>query len=477
MEHCVSLMFRRSTVSLFALACTSAPTAVVPDAGPPDSGEPLGWADGVKLAEAVDQNPDPDVVEVSLEAKVANVTLQPGLDVSMWTYNGLLPGPLIHAKRGDTLIVHFTNHLPEATTIHWHGIRVPAAMDGSEATQSPIAPGGTFDYRFTLPDSGLFWYHPHVDSSAQVGHGLYGAVLVDEPGEALGDKVVLVLSDLSLTDGGTVAPGDESGWFGDYFGREGDLLLVNGRRLPTLKGRPGMPQRWMLVNTARARFFELDFPAGTATRIGSDVGLIATPQPAQNLVLTPGERAEVWFDPSVATDMLSWVDSDRFHIGTLRPSVPLMRFEASADAPLEATPLPAVLRDIVPIDTTDAGVRPIELMELVLDGGFGALGINGKTYADSTPMMVHVGDTEIWEVKNSTSYDHTFHLHGFPFQPLSLNGKAWPVLEWKDTVGVPAMSTVRLAVTFDNRPGMWMLHCHILDHVELGMMAMLHVMP
>jgi FtsP/CotA-like multicopper oxidase with cupredoxin domain len=463
---------------LLLLVCCSK-LSEPPDAGPAQPSQPAGWDDGIRLFEAVDMNPDPSVVEVSLDAKVAPVTLGDSPTVVLWTYDGHLPGPLIRLKRGDTLVVHFSNHLPEPTTIHWHGIRVPAAMDGTDATQTPVPPGGTFDYRFTVPDPGLFWYHPHVDSSAQVGYGLYGPIVVEDPqGPALGDEVVLVLSDLSVEDGG-VAPGDESGWFGDYFGREGGLLLVNGRPVPRLLAGAGLPQRWKIVNAARARFFKLQFPAGVAQRIGGDVGLIASPQPAGALVLTPGERAEVWFAPTATAPghtELRWFDADRFHIGTLEPDQPLVEVEAfDAGAP-QPSPPPAALAALTPLDTRSANTRTIELMEVVSDAGT-LLGINGKTYSDSVPIMVHVGDTEVWQVHNSTGYDHTFHLHGFPFQPRAVNGMPWPVLEQKDTVLVPAMGTLELAVYFDNRPGMWMLHCHILDHVELGMMAMLHVMP
>lgn len=105
---------------------------------------------------AEDLDPSPDVVEVSLEAKVANVELAPGRSVSMWTYNGMLPGPRIEARAGNTVRIRFKNSLPEATTIHWHGIRVPAAMDGVPAVQSPIAPGAEFTYEFVVPDAGTF---------------------------------------------------------------------------------------------------------------------------------------------------------------------------------------------------------------------------------------------------------------------------------------------------------------------------------
>ena len=105
----------------------------------------------------------------------------PGIGTQALTYNGSIPGPLIRAHVGDRVIVHFTNGLSEPTTVHWHGIRVLAAMDGTPATQEPVMPGGTFDYDFRVPDAGLYWYHPHVHSALQVAEGLYGALLVEDP--------------------------------------------------------------------------------------------------------------------------------------------------------------------------------------------------------------------------------------------------------------------------------------------------------
>jgi FtsP/CotA-like multicopper oxidase with cupredoxin domain len=139
--------------------------------------QPEGWDAQIKLREAIDANPDPHIVEVNIEAKIAPVTIGPGTQVEAWTYNGDIPGPLIRVRVGDRLIVHFTNNLPEPTTLHWHGIRVPIQMDGVPGHSQPeVEPGRSFTYDFVVPDAGLFWYHPHVMSAMQVGYGLYGAV-------------------------------------------------------------------------------------------------------------------------------------------------------------------------------------------------------------------------------------------------------------------------------------------------------------
>ena len=141
----------------------------------------------VRLREAVDHNPDPGIVEVHLDARVARVEIAPGVAVDAWTYDGSIPGPLIRARAGDRLIVRFTNHLPQPTTVHWHGLRIPIQMDGvPEHSQAEVQPDGSFTYDFVVADAGLFWYHPHVMSAAQVGFGLYGALLVEDPADGVG---------------------------------------------------------------------------------------------------------------------------------------------------------------------------------------------------------------------------------------------------------------------------------------------------
>ena len=160
--------------------------------------------------------------------------LLPGKPTEMWTYNGGLPGPLIRARVGDRLIVHFVNSLPEPTTIHWHGLRIPASMDGAPGHSQPeVPPGGAFEYDFVLPDAGFYWYHPHVDSAHQLGAGLYGPILVSDDDEPdLGDELLLVLADVSLEDDGALQPPDVGGPLATLFGREGTALVVNGRIRP-----------------------------------------------------------------------------------------------------------------------------------------------------------------------------------------------------------------------------------------------------
>ncbi len=172
------------TVPSLALAAAGCGADSVPGPDPVTVHQPPGWDSTVSLQPAVDNNPDPHIVEVDLEARLGEVEILPGIKTSAWTYNGSIPGPLIRAGVGDRLIVHFKNQLPDATTVHWHGIRLPANMDGAPGeSQPPVLTGESFTYDFIVPDASFFWYHPHVQSAVQVGYGLSGPLLIDDPAD------------------------------------------------------------------------------------------------------------------------------------------------------------------------------------------------------------------------------------------------------------------------------------------------------
>jgi FtsP/CotA-like multicopper oxidase with cupredoxin domain len=469
---------------LTALGCAAgAPPAIQP---PPPSrpAQPSGWDDALRLREAVDINPAPDVVEVNLDARVAPVELRPGVITQTWTYDGGVPGPLIRAHVGDRVIVHFTNHLPEETTIHWHGVRLPAAMDGVPGhTQDAVPPGGAFDYSFIVPDASLFWYHPHFNSGAQVGDGLYGALLVEGSGEpeGLGDPLVLVLSDVSLNDDGTLMDPNSGGDFGLLFGREGNVLLVNGKVQPTIVARNGLRQRWRIVNASKARFYQVALEGHTFTRIGGDGGFVEAPIESERLLVLPGGRADVLVTPSGqpgTTVPVRWIPYDRGFGATYnRPEENVFNVRFVDDPAVQDAAVPARLRTIAPLDLTDSIARSVDLTQDVLAGKL-VLGINGVPSWDAQPFFARVGDTEVWTINNLMAWDHPFHLHGFFFQPLDpVTGAALASPEWTDTYNVPKDGSVKLAVKYDDRPGMWMFHCHVLDHADGGMMGMLMLAP
>ena len=470
-----------------AVSCSTSNGAVPKTDGGADAAggahaahQPDGWKDELAPTELEDLDPRPGAVRFRLDARVQEVDVK-GTRLTMWTYNGLVPGPLIRAKKGDHLVLEFTNSLPASTTVHWHGLRVPNAMDGAGHDAPVVQSGGTFRFEFDLTDAGTYWYHSHVNSSAQVGFGLYGALVVEDPSDpAIGDEVPIVFSDLSENPDGGLAPGDQDGRFGDYFGREGNVLLVNGKVMPNLKGRIGVAQRWKVINASRARYLKFHVPGADMVRVGGDAGLISRPSAITSITLTPGERTELRVLPKVrgaGKQPVLWEDSDRLHTGSARASVPFMTFETTNQAAPRnsAEALPKQLREITPIPTTGSRERIMEMTET--QGALGtSLGFNGKPFTEATPLDAVVGETEVWEVRNLTLQDHPFHLHGFSFQVMGSPSEPMTKLEWKDTVNVPANGFVKLVLRWDDRPGMWMFHCHILDHVELGMMGMVHLM-
>ena len=442
-----------------------------------DVAQPPGWADDLAIPSARDLNPDPHVLEINLEAKQVDLEILPGKRTPIWTYNGQLPGPLLRAQVGDRVIVHFKNSLPVETTIHWHGLRISNDMDGAPGvTQPPIAPGAEFRYEFVLKDAGTYWYHPHVDSAVQVGRGLYGPIVVEDPNDpkAFGDDLVLMLSDMSLDEEGQPLPGDNGGQFGNLFGREGSTLLVNGKVVPHLKVRTGKQQRWRIVNAARARYFNLRLPGHRFVRLGGDNGLAARSEDVYNVVVAPGERADAVFtpaDPPGSHKVLQWVPFDRGYGSTFnRPREDLLAIDTVEAPAVLPAPIPETLRTIEPIDVAGATERTLAFM-IALNGRDVVMGFNGVPYDHVRPIETRLGETEVWKLVNDTDFAHPFHLHGYFFQVLDDTR----VPEWKDTISVPSKSEVKIAVRFDERPGMWMYHCHILDHAEAGMMGHLHV--
>lgn len=438
----------------------------------------------MRLHAAVDTNPDPKIVEIDLVAREADVDLGNGERVRAWTYNGTLPGPQITAQAGDRLIVHFKNELTAPTTVHWHGVQVPNAMDGVPwHTQPSVLPGDSFTYDFRVDDPGLFWYHPHVMSAAQVGFGLYGTLLVKDPADGVGvaDELVLVLSDIGIADGRLESP-DSGGALGMAFGREGNRVLVNGHTNATLTVRDGAPQRWRVVNAAKSRYFLLDLEGETFTIIGRDGGLQARPERMDTVVITPGERLDLIVAPRRPADggtrvLRSGLYNRGFGSVEFRQVEELVTLSFADLPPYPPASLALPSRRIEPIATAGATRLAIDITLSTRDDGTVEYGINGKAFADEHTSTARVGETQIWNITNHTKWSHPFHLHGFFFQVLDANGVPVQPLAWKDTVDVPFEQSVSFVVRFDDRPGMWMYHCHVLDHADGGLMGMVQLLP
>jgi FtsP/CotA-like multicopper oxidase with cupredoxin domain len=442
--------------------------------------QPSGWDAGLKLPEAVDTNPDPKIVEITLESRVASLEIAPGARTDAWTYNGGLPGPLIRARRGDRLIVHFSNKLPQSTTVHWHGVQVPIEMDGVPGvSQPPVEPGGSFTYDFIVPDAGLFWYHPHVMSAAQVGFGLYGPLLVEDPDDTVkvADELVLVLSDIALDDDGKLHSADSGGILGALLGREGNHVLVNGRIRPKMTVRDGAMQRWRIVNAAKSRYFELVLGDGQPFElIGVDGGHMEYSEKRWTIVLGPGERADVLVAPRLDGRSVTLI-TNPFNRGfgstEFRSAEDLIVFEPADLPAVAAAELPKVTRDIPAMSA--AGATPINIdLVMTKDQGLSGFAIEGGPFWRKSAVRAKVGETQLWTITNKAIWAHPIHLHGFFFQEVDEKGVPVSPRAWKDTIHVAVDATKRFLVKLE-RPGSWMYHCHILDHAEAGLMSTVDV--
>ncbi|MBL8722365.1 MAG: multicopper oxidase family protein [Myxococcales bacterium] len=451
---------RRVALALLLLGCSSDPAPAGPE-----------FVD-TAMPRAVDQNPDPGVVEVSLEAKVGPHGFTTGVTTkNAWTYSGTIPGPLIDAKVGDRLIVHLKNSLPETTTIHWHGVRLPAAMDGTMLSQMPIEPGQTFTYEFTLKDAGLFWYHPHMRSDVQVNAGLYGVIRVRGPNEPVVDREeVVVLDDLSLKADGSIEDylDDES----KMMGRGGDLLLVNGAAARVFTWQPGSRVRLRIVNAANGRFFNLALSGHTFRVIGGDAGFLAKPYDTDHVLVAPGERYDVIVVPQGSAPLALVNDPyDRGHDSGAMPRGTVATI-ALAGAPTSG-PLPTSLPAFTPLADRPTD-HTLVLDEKLQPSGDVVFTINGKAFPDVPVIKVPLGETRAFEVKNDAEMDHPFHLHGFFFDIVQKDGKPLDPVLRKDTVIVPKKSSLKFVARFD-ASGTWVYHCHILEHAESGMMGTIQV--
>lgn len=437
------------------------------------------------------------IFEGTLRAAPAQFDYLAGQPTAALAYNGASPGPTIVVTEGDRVRLRFENRIAgQPSTIHWHGLPVPAEQDGNP--MDPVASGADRLYEFTLPEgcAGTYWYHPHphLYTAEQVARGLAGAFIVRprvDPLPAGLDDHLLVFTDLRIDSGGHMM-----GWTADDMmnGRLGDHVLVNGRRHPQLVAAPGTTLRLRLVNATNARYLRLAFDALAMTLVGSDGGLLGSPvEGLSGLLLTPGERAEVLVrlpSQAGAQAVLRLLPHDRGWMMGAMPAatqdgVLTLRAEG---APRAAIVLPRQLRalEALPPPAAFKRVELTERMGMMSGAGMmsgGMMGwrflLDGRSFdMNRVDWTSGQGLVEQWEFVNRTSMDHPMHIHGTQFQVIDTerNGLRSPaaVVAWKDTVNVPRGASVRLRVRFAS-PGLRMVHCHILEHEAQGMMGVLRV--
>ena len=407
----------------------------------------------------------------------------------LWVYNGRVPGPALRVRQGERLRVDVVNDLPEATTVHWHGLRLPNAMDGvPNVTQPPIAAGGSrFAYEFVCPDAGTFWYHPHLRGNVQVEMGLAGALIVEEPVRLAVDRGVLwVLDDWRMLRDGQVSQDFASTRDAAHDGRIGNTVTINGALPDEFALEAGERIRLRLLNVANARIFALRFEGHAPTVIAQD-GMPCEPfvPDGRRIVLGPGMRADVILDGTGKPDERHRVIDDflarqAYELVTIAYD-PRKRRRVSS-----AGPVPRLAPN--PVPEPDLGAA--ERHRIVFTGGMmgmmggmpgmgGVWAINGRSATESdhshAPLLALAHNrSHVLELVNDTAWWHPIHLHGHSFRIVSRNGTRDPRQPLVDTSLLPPRERAEIAFVADN-PGDWMFHCHVLEHQASGMMATIRV--
>lgn len=433
-------------------------------------------------------------LQVRLEAGPGRIQLA-GRAASALGYNGGIPGPTLRLRGGDVLRIKLVNNLVQTTNLHVHGLHVSPEGNGDNVFVS-VEPGGTFDYEYRLPKDhppGVYWYHPHHHGTVadQIFAGLFGTIIIEdrEPIKASAERV-LVISDTTLDSLGNISavPAMER-----MIGREGELILVNGQSKPQFSARPGQRERWRIVNACVARHLRLRLDGQLLQLLGIDSGRFQEPEEVEDLLLTPGNRADLLVTTAAGDSVLRAFHQNRGSMpgmmgpgfGTRSPAdqpdgvaLATLRVSGQTAAPLTAVPAYQGLADLR--SSAVAARRQLVLAAGMGMGGAGAgmmrFTINGREFNEArTDTTVAAGTVEEWTLINTSPVDHPFHLHVWPMQIIEQNGQGMDTAVWQDVVNVPANGRVKVRVAFKDFRGRSVYHCHILDHEDLGMMGVIEV--
>ena len=380
---------------------------------------------------------------------------------SVWAYNGLLPGPTIRASRGSTAQLNLVNGLSQETITHWHGMIVDHLNDGHP--RYAIQPGGTYSYNFAINQrAAMNWYHPHPDmlTGEQVAMGLAGAFIVNDSVEgALGlpsgvYEVPLVIRDAKFDTAWNMLYKPRSGGF------LGDTPLVNGTLNPKLDVDTAL-YRFRVLNGSNSRIFGLALGNNEPfTLIGNDGGLLETSVPVTRVDMANGERVDLLIDfrqMAVGSSVL---------LRDLRSGWDFLQFVVARKVNDTST-IPTSLSTITRLS------NPVRTRNFSFDG---MSKINGKEYdINRIDFQVPFGETELWRFTTAGNAPHPVHVHGASFQVQSRSGGRGQLYPWergwKDTVLLEDRETVEVLVRFDAFKGLYLLHCHKLEHEDMGMMS------
>lgn len=413
-----------------------------------------------------------------LTAKETDIDLRTGQVTPAMTYNGQAPGPMLRARQGDWLRVRFHNQLSEPTTIHWHGIRLPLEMDGVPyVSQLPVQPGESFEYAFQVPDAGSFWYHPHVSSPEQLGRGLVGPIIVEErQPTGFSEDIALSLKNWRLEDDGLLAEPMLVPREAARAGTMGAYSTVNGQHQPTVEAVAGEIVRLRVLNLDSNLTYRLSLPNGDAQIYALD-GNPIQPRPFKEWQLGPGMRIELGVKmPSEGQEL------------QLRNGPLLLARLRSRGGQAKTTQWPAAIPanpiaipDLQHAERLRFNFEWAGLVSRGLERGSHtfwqingqAWDINDVTCAERPIATLDFGKSYIFELRNLSQYHHPIHLHGMTFCVLSSNRRK--IDPWfTDTYLLGRNESAQIAFVADN-PGVWMFHCHVVDHMDTGLMAAIEV--
>jgi FtsP/CotA-like multicopper oxidase with cupredoxin domain len=457
-------------------------------------------------------------LNVSLDAISSRIDLGGQTGILM-SYNGQIPGPRLEARSGDRVRVQFTNRLPQPTNLHYHGLHISPTGTADNIFLS-VSPDETITYEFTIPPdhaAGTFYYHPHLHGSVaeQIFAGLGGIFVVrgalDEiPEVRAAQEEFLFIKDFALDTKGRIPIPSHM----DFMqGREGAILTVNGQINPHFSILSGGLLRLRLINASASRFYRLALEDHPFYLIATDGGAIAQPIELQELLLSPGERAEILvkgdrpagqyrllnlpYDRGYMNMMQGMTDiGERHRVNTVkqRNTAPFTQILATINYQGSVSPIP-LPQQLIPVESLPEPVktRRIELsmrmgmpMETDHSRSSNSSGMsmmflfNGQPFdPNRVDASVKLGTVEDWELVNvdPDGMQHPFHLHVNPFQVISRNGQTEPYPYWKDTVLLRKDETVRIRIPFHDFAGKTVYHCHVLDHEDLGMMGIVEMQP
>ncbi len=409
-----------------------------------------------------------------LRAAPTSVQQFDGRMLAVWAYNAQVPGPTLRVRLGEEIEVRLVNDLPQPTTIHWHGVRVPNAMDGVPGvTQEPIPPGGTFTYRFVPKDAGTFWFHPHVRGAEQVERGLYGVLVVEDP-EPLpySRDEVWVLDDWRLGDDGEIDPNFVTRRDLAHDGRWGQVVTVNGDAAQSLEVRPGERIRLRLINTSNGRVYRPDFGPLAPKIIAVDGMYARRPLAMTGFDLAPGNRLDL--DLVIPRDAAgrTFTVIDRL---TRRPfQLAALRVEGP---PVETPAFTAPTNPNVPAwaAAAEQALDVTYVLNAQIGGPHGIQWtINGRPWGEHEVTQLSEGRWVRIRFQNDSARLHPMHIHGQFFKVVFRNGQPVDEPFFRDTVLLYGRETLDVGMVPIDW-GRWMMHCHILEHAEAGMMTEIRV--